>query len=315
MTSKPLVSILIPVFNRRDILVETLDSALAQTYPNFEIVVVDNCSTDGTWELMASYEGKDSRIRIYKNEENVGPVRNWKRCIDLAKGDYGKILWSDDLIAPGFLEKTVALMEENPDVGFVFTGTEIFFDGESRRNRTYFIGESGFYSTEDFIEGVLLGGPYPVSPGCALFRVSDLRKNLLVDVPNNVGSDFSMHAIGNDMLIFLLTAKDYARFGFVAETLSFFRAHAGSITISADRGKIPLHYDLAKAFFAENYRPELIPKLNVLLKTDLTRYKDSPRYGLRELSDFYKNPGNRSIDLWFLSKKILRKVLRHLGQS
>lgn len=313
MTSKPLVSILIPVFNRRDILAETLDSALAQSYENFEVVVVDNCSTDGTWELLETYARKDSRTRIYKNEENIGPVRNWKRCIDLAKGDYGKILWSDDLIAPGFLEKTVALMEGNPDVGFVFTGTEIFFDGESRIKRAFFIGDGGVYPTEDFIEGLLLGGPYPVSPGCALFRMTDLRKNLLVDVPNNVGSDFAMHAIGNDMLIFLLTARDYTRFGFVAETLSFFRAHAGSISISAVRGKIPLHYDLAKAFFAENYRPDLIPKLNVLLKTDLIRYRDSARYGLRALSDFYKTPGNESIDLWFLSKKILRKVLRHIS--
>ncbi len=306
------VSILIPVFNRVKILPETLESAIKQSYQNIEIVVVDNHSTDGTWELIQEYSRKDSRIRAYQNEENIGPVRNWKRCIDLAGGEYGKILWSDDLIARDFVEKTLPLIDGNEKVGFVFTGAEIFPQKKPKRTSSYLIGPSGLYSAEQFIDGAILGGPYPVSPGCALFRMPDLKKNLMVDVPNKIGSDFAMHAIGNDLLLFLLTAKDYPFFGFVQETLSYFRAHSGSISISSKGGRLPLHYDLAKAFFAEKFRPDVIRKFNVILKRDLFRYKNSVDYGIFSISDFYMDNQDLSVDPFFIAKKISDKILRSL---
>jgi len=122
------VSILIPVYNRENLIEETVQSALNQTYKNIEIIIVDNQSIDKTWEVMQKLAFQDDRIKIFQNDKNMGPVRNWKRCIDEATGDYGKILWSDDLIAPEFLENTVHFLE-NKDIGFVFTGTEIFIDG------------------------------------------------------------------------------------------------------------------------------------------------------------------------------------------
>lgn len=81
-----LVSVLVPVYNRRDIIVETLSSALSQTYQNIEIVVVDNCSADGTWELISDLAKTDSRLRVFRNATNLGPVRNWLRCLQEAKG-------------------------------------------------------------------------------------------------------------------------------------------------------------------------------------------------------------------------------------
>ena len=304
------VSILIPVYNRGNLIEETIQSALNQTYKNIEIIVVDNKSTDNTWDVLQKLSSQDERIKIFQNDTNIGPVRNWKRCVDEAVGEYGKILWSDDLIAPEFLEKTVPYLE-NEDVGFVFTGTEIFIEGADKKSSHYFIGESGIYESEKYINGVLFNGNYPVSPGCALFRLKDLKKNLLVNIPNKVNSDFSMHAIGNDLLIFLLTAHQYKKFAFVNEKLSFFRAHEGSISIQSNDGKLPLHYNLASAYFVEKYREDLIKKQNVILWALLKVYKNSSKkYNIYKISDFYMKNKDYSLDYIFLFKKIIRKIVR-----
>jgi len=75
----PKVSILIPVFNRKDYIAECIQSALDQTFTDFEVVVVDNASEDGTWEICQQFAANDQRVRIFQNDTNIGPVRNWRR--------------------------------------------------------------------------------------------------------------------------------------------------------------------------------------------------------------------------------------------
>lgn len=304
------VSILIPVYNRENLIEETVRSAMNQTYENIEIIIVDNKSTDNTWSVLNKLASQDNRIKIFQNETNIGPVRNWKRCIDEASGEYGKILWSDDLIAPEFLEKTVPFLE-NEDVGFVFTAVEKFTDIVKKDPANTDFIKQGIYNTNGYIKGVLFSKNYPVSPGCALFRMKDLRKNLLVDIPNKVHSDFSMHAIGNDLLIFLLTASQYKKFAFVDETLSYFREHSNSISIQSEKGKLPLYYALASAFFIENNRTDLIKKFNTKLWWMNIKYKkEAHLYGLNSIEKFYMNNQNYSIDYIFLIKKIIFKIVK-----
>lgn len=297
-----LVSILIPVYNREKYISETVKSALNQTYKNIEIIVVDNKSTDDTWRILFNLSKLDKRIKIFQNDSNIGPVKNWKRCLDEAQGEYGKILWSDDLIAPEFLEKTIPFLE-NEDVGFVFTGTEIFIDGTEKKSLNYFIGGTATYDSEKYIKGVLFNGNYPVSPGCALFRLKSLKENLLIDIPNKVDSDFSMHAIGNDLLIFLLTANQYKNFAFVNEKLSFFRAHKGSISIQSNDGKLPLYYTLVKAYFLENYRTDFICRLNSQIFFLIRMYRKN-FYRLNTLSDFYMINNNFNISYLEIYNKV-----------
>jgi glycosyltransferase involved in cell wall biosynthesis len=308
MSLQSKVSILIPVYNRANLIEETVNSALAQTYKNIEVIISDNKSTDNTWKILQELAKKDYRIKIFKNDMNIGPVRNWKRCIDEATGKYGKILWSDDLIAPEFLEKTVPFLDDK-DVGFVFTGTEIYIDGTDKKSSHYFIGETGVYDSKTYIDGVLFNGQYPVSPGCSLFRLKDLEKNLLVDVPNKVGSNFSMHAIGNDLLIFLLTAYQYKNFAFVNKKLSFFRAHEGSISIQSNDGKLPLHYNLASSYFVENYRRDLINKMNTNLFIGIRRHHNgAQKFKLNKIECYYMNNNNFSIDCKYFLTKVLKKI-------
>lgn len=248
---EPKVSIVVPVYNREDLILETLNSAVRQTYKNVEIIVVDNKSEDKTFDIIKKFSKKYQNVNVFQNEKNIGPIKNWQKCVEYSTGEYIKILWSDDLIDEKFIEKTLPYLVDNKDVGFVFTGVEVF--DRNTRIKFHFIGETGVYNSYTFIHGSLSGKDFPVSPGNAIFRKKDLERNILSDIPNKFGVDFKRHVMGIDALIYLLTAKDYTKFAFINESLSFFRSHKEAITISEGRLKRPFRYSVAKAYFAENY--------------------------------------------------------------
>lgn len=312
VSTKPLVSILVPVYNREGIISETLSAALSQTYENIEVIVVDNASTDGTWTVISDFAKRDSRLKAFKNESNLGPVRNWLRCVESATGVFAKILWSDDLISPDYLEKTIPYFDD-PQVGFVYTATKIFTEEPESGVLSYANGKTGIYEAESFIQGDFKSKGYPLSPGCAVFYLKDVKSNLMLQVPNGTGSDFSMHAIGNDLLLFLLTANQYKKMAFVSNVLSYFRSHSGSISIESTDGKLPLHYDMARAYFAETYRPDLIGLLNVKLFFDLKKYSGAKKFGLENMSDFYVANKNFKVSVFYIGMAIARKVLRRLS--
>ena len=93
--TKPLVSILIPVYNRERLVKKAIESAINQAYKNIEIIAVDNKSTDKTYEVLTEYSKKYSNIKVYQNKENIGPVRNWKKCLEYSSGEFIKILFSE----------------------------------------------------------------------------------------------------------------------------------------------------------------------------------------------------------------------------
>ena len=310
----PKVSILIPVYNRKEYIAECIQSALDQIFTDFEIIVVDNASNDGTWEICQQFSLKDSRVRVFRNDTNIGPIRNWLRCLDKALGEYTKILWSDDLIHPSFLEELLPYLKDR-SIGFVYSSTDVFESTRGEVIAKYFRNmKTGVYDSQNYVQGALLGGDFPGSPGCAIFRTLDVKKNLLLHVPNCVNSDFSMHAIGNDLLLFLLTTAEYPLFAFVNNPLAYFRSHAASISTSAPKGKIPLHYDLAKGFFAENYVQNLSlrKKLNVEFLLHLFMYKRES-YGIKSLVDFYPTQPIANIDSFYLIRRLFGIVIRKIG--
>jgi glycosyltransferase involved in cell wall biosynthesis len=111
----PLVSICIPAYNNERFLKETLESVLCQSYVDFEVLVIDDCSTDRTAEIAGEFAAQDRRIRVLVNQENLGMVPNWNRCLELARGTYIKYLFGDDLFAsPDALRLFVEVMERSP---------------------------------------------------------------------------------------------------------------------------------------------------------------------------------------------------------
>lgn len=119
----PKVSILIPTYNRAEFLSICVESALAQDYPNLEVIVSDNASQDNTTQLMQKY-GADPRVRYYRNDTNLGVFPNWERLLyEYATGEYGKLLCDDDyLYDKGHIKKAVALMQKN-NLNMVLSGS------------------------------------------------------------------------------------------------------------------------------------------------------------------------------------------------
>lgn len=236
----PLVSILIPTYNREKYIGEAIESAINQTYKNIEIVIVDNCSTDNTWKILQSYKLKDGRVQIFQNEKNIGPVYNWVECFKRAKGEYTKILWSDDWMSLDFIENAISVF--NNDIGFVISPQQILNDKEILSNVDYLEKR---YSQREYLESVLLYDKYsfPVSPGCAVFRTRDILNNFVIDIPNTDGLDSKKNGAGNDLLLFLKVALHYPYIGIVPNSISYFRAHKESFSVASN---LSLYYEWAK---------------------------------------------------------------------
>jgi len=112
----PLVSIGIPVRNGDRFLAEALDSLLAQTFSDFDVLIADNASTDGTAEIAQSYARRDARIRHHRHETNIGAAANFNFCFRETNGTLFKWAACDDRLAPTFLERCVAVLESRRDV-------------------------------------------------------------------------------------------------------------------------------------------------------------------------------------------------------
>lgn len=113
---RPLVSVVMPTYNRLALLPKSIDSILSQTYDKFEFIIVDDGSTDGSNNLLQAYAQLDSRIKILTNEQNRGISYSRNRGTDAAKGKYVAIMDSDDVSLPERLEKHVNYLEKNKDV-------------------------------------------------------------------------------------------------------------------------------------------------------------------------------------------------------
>lgn len=120
MESAPLVSVLMTAYNREKYIAEAIESVLASTYTNFELIIVDDCSNDHTVEIARSYEAKDSRIKVYVNETNLGDYPNRNKAAGYATGKYLKYLDSDDIIYPQSLTIFVEGIEKFPEAGYAF---------------------------------------------------------------------------------------------------------------------------------------------------------------------------------------------------
>lgn len=119
-TKEDLVSIIMPAYNCEHFIAETIDSVLAQTYPHWELWIVDDCSTDRTPAIIESYASRDARIKFHAQAVNAGAAHARNTAIDLASGRYLAFLDSDDLWVADKLTKQISYMKQH---GYVFTST------------------------------------------------------------------------------------------------------------------------------------------------------------------------------------------------
>ena len=130
-TASPRVSIGLPVRNGENFLVEALDSLLAQSFEDFELVISDNASTDATEEICRTYADRDKRIQYSRTTENIGGAPNHNRVFELSRGEYFKWASHDDVCHPEFLLKCVDVLDRDPSVVVCYPRT-MFIDEEGR---------------------------------------------------------------------------------------------------------------------------------------------------------------------------------------
>lgn len=131
--TQPLVSVVMPVYNASAYIRESIDSILQQTYTNWELVLVNDASTDDSAAIIHSYQ--DPRIRYFENEKNSGIVATRNRCLEAASGTYIAVLDNDDLATPDRLRLQVAYLEAHPETGLCGGYWDII-DGQSRKIAT-----------------------------------------------------------------------------------------------------------------------------------------------------------------------------------
>lgn len=241
------VSIVIPTFNRANLLVRAIESCLNQTYP-CEVIVCDHGSSDNTPDVASQYKNK---IRYIRRPEDKGPIVCWRDGIEQSNGEIIHINYDDDWIEPDFIEKTVKLL--NDDVGFVYTNVMIHVD-EKDESKKAFRHPEGLGNSKDILR-YLLEIPATISPGCAIFRREDVLKNLLSEIPGANGFYGKNSGVGEDLLLFMLTALEYPKYGYIGEPLAHFFAHPGSITLNATatkkREQLIESYSNARRYFIE----------------------------------------------------------------
>ena len=195
----PLVSVLTTVYNRENFIGDTIESVLASSFSNFELIIVDDCSIDDTVSIAKSYEAKDSRVKVYVNEKNLGDYSNRNKAASYARGKYLKYLDSDDLLLNHGLLEMVRSLERFPDAAMAMmwvyddkVKTPIKYSPEMSY-REYFIndrwlmvGPSGcIYNSKIFFElGGFSGrnyiGDFEYNLKCtALYPIVKMQNNLI----------------------------------------------------------------------------------------------------------------------------------------
>ena len=123
MNTNPEYSVVLPTYNNELYLEEAIESVLNQTFSDFELIVIDDCSTDSSNGILATYEKLDNRIKVLKNHRNIGVARSLNKGVELARGKYIARMDGDDICIPERFEKQHMYLESHPEVGLL--GTQI----------------------------------------------------------------------------------------------------------------------------------------------------------------------------------------------
>lgn len=217
--SRPTVSVCLPTYNRAHYLAETIESILAQTASDFELLVADNASTDSTPEVVARV--KDPRLRYVRNPSNIGHYRNMNQSVEMACGDYVCIVHDDDVYAPRFLERERQLLDGHSNVGMVHCAVYVVDPQRRRLRRLRAYRTTGVRAgRREFVR--YLGG-HNVCCSTVMFR-----RRLFAEA-----GPFEARLMCADWLLWLNFALR-ADVGYVAEPLVEMRVHPATMTNSMD---------------------------------------------------------------------------------
>lgn len=235
MNSQIRVSVIIPNYNYASYLNERIESILNQTFQDFELILLDDASTDNSAEILYKYQNNPHVTHILVNETNTGsPFQQWFKGISLAKGEYIWIAESDDLCEPSFLATTVRLLEKYPHASVAFTGSKLIDEngnllphdmnnwGKKKQSikEKYFVFNGAEYATHN-----LYWYNYIANASAVVFRRSHLEQA-------NLSQCKQMRYSGDWLFWFKLAMQgDIIE---IYENLNYFRQHIKKVTTKAE---------------------------------------------------------------------------------
>lgn len=209
------VSILLPVYNSEKYVAVAIESILNQTFTDFEFIIIDDCSSDTSWEIIQKYSRNDRRIVALRNEINLGGCNTLNKGLQLSKGKYIARLDNDDWSYPDRLKKQFNFMEAHPDVGIVGGAMELINEsGEVIGKRKY--------NLSDFEIRKKIFRYSPFSHPLTMIRRSVIDK---------VGGYNPEYAPADDYELYFRIGKE-AKFANLADVLLQYRVVQGSMTFS-----------------------------------------------------------------------------------
>ena len=180
-----MVSVIIPNYCHAQYLRERIDSVLAQTYKDFEVIILDDCSTDNSREVIESYRGREHVAHIVYNEQNSGsPFKQWQKGVELAKGEYIWIAESDDVAYDTLMEECVMALDANKEASLAFVDCE-FIDAESKhtgftdlsRKIAHYSSANTTLDGDRFVKKRMLFRNYVMNASMAIFRKDAMPKD------------------------------------------------------------------------------------------------------------------------------------------
>ncbi len=217
----PDISVVTAVYNGEGFLRQTLDSLLCQTEKNFEAIIIDDCSTDSTPEILKEYSEKDGRIRVFRNEQNMRLANSLNRGTELARGKYIARLDADDICLPNRFEKQLAFMESRPDVDLSFCKFFTLREGEILPCSV------GRKTDADSVKAMFLFFCPVLHPGVIV--KSSVMKKYKYD---------PSHTCSEDIDLWIRMLCDGVKIEGSGDYLMLYRIHGGSITAnSAEKQK------------------------------------------------------------------------------
>ncbi len=213
------MSVLLPVYNGEKYLEEAIVSVLNQTFTDFEVLVIDDCSTDGSVAIVERLKKQDSRLKFFQNKKNQGLFANYNRCIEHAAGRFIKPFAQDDILAPSAVGRMVDLMERDHSIALISCSCKIV-DGQGKEGKTRctFPESRKVKGKDTVLYNLLALTNWIGEPSTVMYRKEF----------SGTGFDTRLFHSGDlDMWFRVLLNGDYY---FIDEPLASFRRHPGSAT-------------------------------------------------------------------------------------
>lgn len=229
-----MVSVIVPSYNHSRFLKQRIDSILTQEYVDFELIILDDCSPDNSRDIIEEYRNQPKVSHIIFNETNSGSVfKQWKKGIELAKGEYIWIAESDDFADNTFLSKLVPVLNNDKEIGLVYCNSKIIYESNKHTKSFNTLNELRKYMFKtslwdvsftmdgfDFFERYL-------SKKCVINNASSVvfRRNAISDLSVNLDD----YKFAGDWAVYCSIAKKH-KISFLNEDLSFYRDHSTNVS-------------------------------------------------------------------------------------